>query len=214
MINASDSRFGDLRVWRDLNSDGISQANELQTMTQAGIQSFDVAATSHSKVLVNGNRIADQGKFTRTDGTESMLGDMADVDFTQDTYHRVFVDEIDIPLALQNLPDMPGSGKVRDLLEAAALSPSLATRLRNYAAATTRNAQTAQLDGLIVAWAASAENFTTTREAAEATGKQVVFNFGGDSISWNGHTWTGNAVATKLLEKLTAMETFAGRAFA
>lgn len=33
-IDANDAQFGSLKVWRDLNQDGISQANELSTLEQ------------------------------------------------------------------------------------------------------------------------------------------------------------------------------------
>lgn len=50
-----------LRVWRDLNQNGISEAGELQTMDEMGIASMDVGAHSHSQVLADGNRLADLG---------------------------------------------------------------------------------------------------------------------------------------------------------
>lgn len=43
IINAADAAFQSLRVWQDLNQDGISQANELRTLKELGIQSLDVA---------------------------------------------------------------------------------------------------------------------------------------------------------------------------
>jgi hypothetical protein len=38
-VNSQDAIFSQLRVWRDLNQDGVSQAGELQTLAQAGIAS-------------------------------------------------------------------------------------------------------------------------------------------------------------------------------
>jgi hypothetical protein len=37
VINSNDTQFSDLRVWQDLNQDGISQQNELFTLTEKGI---------------------------------------------------------------------------------------------------------------------------------------------------------------------------------
>jgi hypothetical protein len=44
VINSSDAKWWNLRVWRDLNSDGISTTNEVQTMAQE-----DVAYLQQSK---------------------------------------------------------------------------------------------------------------------------------------------------------------------
>jgi hypothetical protein len=45
VIDAQDSAFADIKVWRDLNSDGISQAGELQSLASLGIASFNLTTT-------------------------------------------------------------------------------------------------------------------------------------------------------------------------
>ena len=68
-VDALDARFADLRVWRDLNQTGISEAGELSTLAAAGIVAIHTAKTGHAAVLPNGNQIADKGSFVRSDGT-------------------------------------------------------------------------------------------------------------------------------------------------
>ena len=55
VIDASDAAFGELKVWRDLNQDGISQADELQTLGEAGISSIGLTSTTsttrHKQIL-------------------------------------------------------------------------------------------------------------------------------------------------------------------
>jgi hypothetical protein len=41
-IDASDTGFSELRVWRDLNQNGIADAGELQTMADVGISSISL----------------------------------------------------------------------------------------------------------------------------------------------------------------------------
>jgi REP element-mobilizing transposase RayT len=57
------------------------------------------------------------------------------------------------------VPDMQGSGKVRDLQQAASLQTAagqtLSTVLANYSSAGTREEQLAQIDELLAAWADS-----------------------------------------------------------
>ncbi|HFC8009535.1 TPA: iron-regulated protein FrpC, partial [Neisseria meningitidis] len=76
IINAADAAFQTLRVWQDLNQDGISQANELRTLEELGIQSLDLAYKDVNKNLGNGNTLAQQGSYTKTDGTTAKMGDL------------------------------------------------------------------------------------------------------------------------------------------
>jgi hypothetical protein len=63
-INASDAAFSQLKVWRDLNQDGISQAGELHTLAELGIASIGVAGTSTNVNLGNGNTEVLAGSYT------------------------------------------------------------------------------------------------------------------------------------------------------
>jgi hypothetical protein len=74
LVNASDARFASLRLWRDLNQDGISQTGELFTLASQGITALNVASTANSQFLPNGNQIADLGGFVRSDGSSGTLG--------------------------------------------------------------------------------------------------------------------------------------------
>lgn len=123
LVNNLDTNFASLRVWQDANQDGISQANELKTLTDAGIASFNVSRSTHSQTLANGNQIADLGTFTYSDGRQGNTGfinNLADINLAVDTFHRSFADTIPLTPAAQALPDMQGAGKVRDLQGGAA----------------------------------------------------------------------------------------------
>ena len=74
MVNSLDANFNQLRVWRDLNQDGISQAGELQTLSQAGIASIGVTGTATNTNLGNGNTQVASGSFTRSDGSTGQSG--------------------------------------------------------------------------------------------------------------------------------------------
>ena len=75
--------------------------------------------------------IADLGTFTKTDGSTgtagAVTGNLADINLASDTFHRTFPNVLDTT-SVATLPDMQactgmflssGSGKVRDLREAA-----------------------------------------------------------------------------------------------
>jgi hypothetical protein len=81
VVNSLDANFNQLRVWRDLNQDGISQAGELQTLSQAGIASMGVAGTTinvNLAVITNGCAVGNthiaSGSFTRSDGGAGRSG--------------------------------------------------------------------------------------------------------------------------------------------
>ena len=155
-VDASDARFTNLRIWRDLNQNGISEAGELTTLAEQNIAAINVAKTANSQTLANGNQIADLGTFVRTDGSTGGLGEthqLADINLAADTFHRQFTTAITPIPETAALPDMRGSGAVRDLREAATQSSALQTLLTQYAAAPTRTAQMALIDQMLDAWA-------------------------------------------------------------
>jgi len=175
-VNSSDAHFAALRVWQDLNQDGISQAGELKTLDELGIAGINVGKTEHSKVLPGGNEIADLGTYTRTDGTTGGTGaasGLADVNLADDTFHREFTDHLDTS-AVTGLPDMQGSGAVRDLREAASQSPELAATLAQLGSNTTREQLKAAIGVILQQWADSA-NFNDSFETADAQNKDLFF---------------------------------------
>ena len=72
--------------------------------------------------MANGNQIGDLGTYVKTDGSTGGLGEtdgLADINLAADTFHRQFTTSIPPTPETAVLPDMRGSGAVRDLREAA-----------------------------------------------------------------------------------------------
>jgi hypothetical protein len=202
VVNNLDANWANLRVWQDLNQDGISQSNELTTLDQQGIASFDTGRTLNSQMLPSGNQMADLGTFTRVDGSTGATGapqGMADINLALDTFHRTFADTIPTTTQTAALPDMQGSGLVRDMRQAASLQTAagqtFAAALANFSQAATREEQLAQLDILLADWADTAE-FGTQQSRAAAHGYTYTTNLG---VDWQ--------------RKLTTLEAFNGRGF-
>ena len=150
IVSAADAAFQTLRVWQDLNQDGISQANELRILEELGIQSLDVAYKDVNKNLGKGNTLAQQGSYTKTDGTTAQAGDLL---LAADNLHSRFKDKVELTAEQAKAANLAGIGRLRDLREAAALSGDLANVLKAYSAADTKEAQLALLDSLIHEWA-------------------------------------------------------------
>ena len=67
VIDAQDAAYDDILVWQDANSDGVSQAGELQTLAERGIASLDLDAAEANQ-SVDGNTVFAEGTYTKADG--------------------------------------------------------------------------------------------------------------------------------------------------
>lgn len=79
VVDSNDARFGELRVWRDRNGDGRTDAGELLTLEQAGVVAIrlnNVTPTQQS-VKLDRNVIAATASFVRTNGTTSTVADVS-----------------------------------------------------------------------------------------------------------------------------------------
>jgi Ca2+-binding RTX toxin-like protein len=152
VFDAADGQFANVRVWRDLNQDGVSQAGELKNLAELGIASISLNATSTNTNLGNGNTVTHSASFTRADGSTGTAGNL---NFAQNAFYREFTDSVQITDATRSLPDMAGSGLVRDLREAASLSSEVAATLSAMTTDTTRAQFIAHANTLIDQWAAT-----------------------------------------------------------
>ena len=74
-IDGTDPVFGKIRVFRDMNLDGISAPHELSRLSDLGIASLDLGYENTS-TIVNGNTIAQTGFYTREDNSRRVMGDV------------------------------------------------------------------------------------------------------------------------------------------
>ena len=169
-VDAADSAFAKLRVWRDLNQDGISQQGELLTLDDAKVKALNLANKNADRDLGNGNSLAEEGTYTDSDGNEKQMGDL---NLAADPFHSRFSDSVPLTDEQQQAPNLRGSGRVRDLREAAAQSPDVAAALQAYANAQTKEEQLALRDQLLRAWAGTDKRFTT-EGVLEAASKNFV----------------------------------------
>jgi Ca2+-binding RTX toxin-like protein len=159
-ITSADAAFGELKVWQDTNQDGISQSSELKTLSQLNITSIGVNGTTsgtQAGQIINNNLVALSATYTVGGQTRTVGA----IDLETNNFFTEFppevVDEAGNPVAIttqaQALPQMNGSGMVRNMRAAASLNSDFADALQTFAATTTRNGQRGQLDGLVTKWA-------------------------------------------------------------
>ena len=150
VLNASDPAFAELKLWKDNTLNGQTEAGELITLAEAGISALNLAPSLKNQNIGNGNTLVRQGSFIRSDGS---TGDMGEFHLAINTTASRFAEEIAVPDAIKNLPYIAGSGKVRELWQAAAQSPEIGQILQRFKNATTPKEQQALVEELLVAWA-------------------------------------------------------------
>lgn len=142
-IDSADAVYGQLRIWQDANQDGISQTGELHHLAELGIASIGVQGTQANVDLGNGNTMPLRGTFTRTDGSAGSSG-VAELSgsllLAGNGFYREFTDDPEPTVQANGLPQMRGSGWVRDLPEAMSLTSGegLQAGVVAFAAAATR----------------------------------------------------------------------------
>ncbi|MDB5877404.1 MAG: hypothetical protein JWQ41_818, partial [Variovorax sp.] len=167
-FTSADAAWGSVKVWRDLDQDGISDSGELLSLGDLGISRIGVVGSTtnatggtQANVTVNGNLIAQSASFTRSVNGTTTNRTIGAVDLEADNFHREFTADIALNEAAKALPKMQGSGRARDLGEAVTLSAVLANSLSTFSVATTRDAQRAQIDQLLTDWAQSSDYWSS-----------------------------------------------------
>jgi len=211
LINAADAVFGQLRVWRDLNQDGISQIGELSTLAANSIVSIGVNGLLTSVNLGNGNVQTAAGTFVRSDGsagaTSETSSSIVNLDLIVNSFDREFTDAVELTDMASLLPNLRGSGMVRDLSEAASLSPALVNMVQTYASQQTRAEQIALLDVLVEQWADSSgmKSLKQQAEALSGSGVSLIYQLAGLT--------QGTAAYNEVIRKIGVVERFMGFTF-
>ncbi|WP_218510706.1 SdrD B-like domain-containing protein [Variovorax sp. dw_308] len=78
VVDAKDARFNELTVWRDANGNHVTDAGELMTLAQAGVDSLKVAHTDVPEIDAQGNLHLERSSATLAGGQQV---DMTDVYF-------------------------------------------------------------------------------------------------------------------------------------
>lgn len=131
-IDSADAVYSELRIWQDANQDGISQSGELKTLGELGIASIGAVGTASTTDLGNGNTQPWSASFTRTNGATGTSGTAelsGSLLLASNNFYREFTDDPVVTADAAALPQMGGSGKVRDLREAMSLGTDKAEAL-------------------------------------------------------------------------------------
>ncbi|MEI7537132.1 MAG: Ig-like domain-containing protein, partial [Comamonadaceae bacterium] len=152
IINVADPVFSSLRIWRDLNSNGLTDAGELQTLAAAGVKSIGLSYTSQNVTDSNGNLHLQVGSYLDSSNTARVI---EDIWFQVDSACTIDLNPVTVSAELAALPDIGGFGNVYSLHKAMALDAtgSLRDLVNQFTATSDVAARATILTSLIYHWA-------------------------------------------------------------
>lgn len=126
LINGADDIFQKLKIWKDINQDGISQSNELFSLSGLGITSISLKNQLINAVDNNNVIHTNTGSFTQTvteNGVTQIKSGLAEtLLFEVNTSETIWqnpnetIENIDTDIS--ELPDFPGYGSATSLHDA------------------------------------------------------------------------------------------------
>jgi Ca2+-binding RTX toxin-like protein len=153
-IDAQDADFGKLRIWQDLNQNGVTDAGELKTLAEWGISS--ISLSRHAVGTSNaGNSVANEATFTRTDGSH---GTAQSINFQTDRQDTVADNTPTFTPSpeVENIPLLPGSGMIYSIAHKASVDADFRDRwisLTDNASGLTPSELDQAFENLMLDWA-------------------------------------------------------------
>ena len=195
-ITATDTDFGDLQVWRDLDEDGRSDVNELYSLAELNITKID-AVGNPTSITREGHLITETGSFELADGTQLEVANVWMNLDQQDSYYdhnSTFNSPVVFTEQILNLPNLKGYGNLPDLRIAMAQDSELATLAESFTnSANSGNISAARelVRPILLRWAGVNE---TTANNAFAQELAFLEKFVGRT--WNNTRPSGAGIAT------------------
>jgi hypothetical protein len=115
-LSAADDKFGELKLWVDGDSDGITDAGELKGLVDFGVVELNLDFAKGTE-LNNGNLLGMVSSYTSADGSEHA---MADVWFAKQAAQPALSTE---DLLAGPAPELPGGAGAAAAAPAPAIGP-------------------------------------------------------------------------------------------
>ncbi|AFV97424.1 MULTISPECIES: calcium-binding protein [unclassified Sulfuricurvum] len=123
IIDRRDALFSQLKVWQDTNGDGISQANELKSLSQAGVKNIELNVIG-TNINLNGNILSEAGRYGDSTGERELAADIQLL-ATERVSNSTTPDTYTIDPITETLPQMRGYGYIDNSFKAYNLDPKL-----------------------------------------------------------------------------------------
>ncbi|MDI1278940.1 calcium-binding protein, partial [Methylobacter sp.] len=168
-LDNQDSAWTKLKIWQDQNSDGITNAGELKTLSDLGIQSIATGYTTNTSTDTNGNIHQQQGSYTKTDGSTALA---EDIWFKADQSSTRNLNQLTLSVAIHNMPEIQGRGNVASLRQVMAQqavngSSTLKNLIDQFAAEADPVARNALTTQIIYEWTGVTDKDPLSRAATK-----------------------------------------------
>ncbi|HDX8593005.1 TPA: hypothetical protein RQN76_003858, partial [Aeromonas dhakensis] len=148
-IDHADDNFAQLRIWRDTNSNGLTDSGELLTLAEAGVASINTRYKNQNVLDSQGNAHKQTGTFERTNG---MTGEIHDVWFAVDQASTLDRHDVIISDKVAALPDVQAFGNVHRLHIAMMHDETLAAMVAAFATSQDPTARIGMVDEILFQW--------------------------------------------------------------
>lgn len=174
ILDASNSLYSQLRVWVSAGATGnVKGSGKLLTLSELGITSINLGASAVDQAIA-GNHVTAITSYTLSDGSTR---EIASVTLNQNTADTVPDVAVVIPDSIAALPQVEGSGTIRDLRSAMAGNTTLASLVQQFVAlSATADATTIGEDirSIMYEWA-GATNINPTSRGGNVDARQLAF---------------------------------------
>lgn len=151
-ITSADSAWSSLKVWRDLNQDGVSQSNELSSLSALNITEISLNA-NYTNYEIAGNPVIRDSTYKLANGTTRTVVDAL---FKFDNVNAVYAGDYTLDPDTLPLPQLRGYGVMADLSIAMSLKSTLLDAVEDFTSldiATDPSLVTNAIEQIMYLWA-------------------------------------------------------------
>lgn len=175
VIDSKDAIFTELKIWRDLDSDGVTDAGELKTLSEMGISSISLTRQDVTGTNAGHDR-GFQGSFTRTDGTTGSAETIYFQTDRQDTREDPTPPFTPVE-GVDRLPQLSGSGTIHSIAWKASADADFRTAwtaLADDVATLSRSELVDRFQTLLLRWA-GVDQIDASSRGAYVDGRHLAF---------------------------------------
>ena len=198
VIDEKDEIFNKLRIWKDKNSNGITDEGELSSLADNNIKSIDL---NYKEIAIdeNSNTVKQSSKVTLKDGSALDANDIwmkVNLNKTEE-----IIDQSKLPPEVQALPQVIASGNLSSLRVAAGKNEKLATMINLYLILSPEDRKK-HIDKLIYGWAGVNDMDPNSRTTSiDSRIVNVYEKLTGKPFTWRGYSNDANiAISANIIK--------------
>lgn len=199
-IDIRDDVFSQLKIWNDINYNGISEEGELSSLSELGIKSISVNGESSNQVDPSGNKIVKTGVFEFENG---IIGVSNSLDFSTNTFSVDGNNNLIIDPRFDGILDIDAMGHSRSLLTSATINKKLGDLIIQFKSSESRFERTELIDNILVEWAKTSDFRDLYERILDQYGHSIE-----PTQSINSYE---NGSVTSVFDKLAITEVFTGK---